>query len=292
MKKIWDPVVQSVTDLQKTAGRLLDSGIKFFRTHIGSIPLFTSGTVFEGGDRDETHYLLVPTLQEEENYTLYRIPSLPNGVGPVNDLPKAQVFHLPASGSEEMLIGLLTKELKGAHLETIDSSSPLADRLQMIADEIDQQSESVSGGLIMIGSAIVMANPLLGIGIAAGSLIPSLGSKLTTHGIEQAFGWLKGRREKTAESEAETVARREVKKLKTETRQHRLLSLLGKTLHDQTGEFDPMIESPSLWDEPTHLADMKLGIEAITAVYQNRHHLSPTLLTWIDHLEEITSSSG
>lgn len=79
-----------------------------------------------GGDRDETHYFLVPSLQNQGNYTLYRIRSLPNGVGPKNDLPKARIFQLPASGTENRLIDILTRELTEEQPKGIDVNSPLA----------------------------------------------------------------------------------------------------------------------------------------------------------------------
>lgn len=291
MKKLWDPVVQSADDLQKTAGRLLDGGMKFFRSKLGSLPLLSSGTAAVGGDRDETHYFLVPTLQEEGHYTLYRIRSLPNGVGPENELPKARIFQLPASGTENHLIGLLTRELTEEQLKGIDVDSPLADRLATIADEIDHQSNLVSGGLLLIGGAIAIANPLLGVGIAAKSLLPGLGSKLTTHGVKHASEWLRERRKKAAKTGAESTAKKEATMLKPEIRKHPLLSILEQAIRDRKGEFDPILESQAIWDDPTQLAELRLGIQAIGVVHENRRALSPALENWIDHLEEIASTS-
>jgi hypothetical protein len=51
-------------------------------------------------------------------------------VGPENDLPKARIFQLPASGTENHLINLLTKELTDEQLKGIDPDSPLADHLE------------------------------------------------------------------------------------------------------------------------------------------------------------------
>jgi hypothetical protein len=50
-----------------------------------------------------------------------------------------------------------------------------------IADEIDYKSNLVSGGLLIIGGAIAITNPLLRMGGAANSLLPSLGAKLTPY---------------------------------------------------------------------------------------------------------------
>lgn len=291
MKKLWDPVVRSADDLKKTANRLLDGGMEFFSAKLGSLQLLSSGTAAVGGERDETHYFLVPTIEEHGNYSLYRIRSLPNGVGPQNDLPKTRIFQLPACGTESHLIDLLTRELTEEQLKGTDFDSPLADRLETIADEIDHQSNLVSGGLILIGGAVAIANPLLGLGIAANSLLPGLGSKLTTHGMKHASDWLRGRRRKAAESEAETSAQKESKKLTPEIRQNPLLSILEQTIHDRYGEFDPMVESREIWNHPTQFTDLKLGLQAIGAVHEDRRALSPVLANWISHLEEIGSIS-
>ncbi|MDA7929420.1 hypothetical protein N9B63_01115 [Akkermansiaceae bacterium] len=283
MKKLWNTVVQSAEDLQKTAGRLLDGGMKFFRSKLGTLPLLSSGTAFVGGVRDETHHFLVPTFQEEGNYALYRIRSLPNGVGPENDLPKARIFQLPASGTKNHLINLLTHELTDEQFKGIDPDSPLVDRLETIADEIDYQSNLVSGGLVIIGGAIAIANPLLGAGIAAKSLLPGLGAKLTTHGVKHASDWLRERRKKAAKTKAQTSARKEANAGTPEIRQHPLLSILEKTIHDRNGYFDHVMESRNLWDDPTQLNNLRLRIQAIGVVHENRKALSPVLDNWMKH---------
>ena len=60
-------------------------------------------------------------------------------------------------------------------------------------------------------------------------------------------------------------------------------------LHTPGGDFDPIMESRNLWDDPADLPKLRLGIQAISAVYENRDNTSPLLSSWIDHLEEINA---
>lgn len=290
MKRLWDPILKSADDLQDAAKQMLESSVSYFKTKLGSFSLLSSSEAVVGGDRDETHYFLVPGLLEENNYCLYRTRVLPDGVGPENDLPKARIFQLPSTGAQAHLTALLAAEFKDAQLQDRPSDSAFANRLDLIADEIDHQSNRVSGGLILIGGVVAIANPVLGVGIAAKSLIPGLGSKLTTHGVKQASDWLRKRGEKSADADAEQSARAQVQKLKPEVRENQLLRILETTLHSRGGDFDPFMESQDLWECPEDLPNLRLGIDAISVVYHDRGMISPLLDSWITHLEEIRSS--
>lgn len=208
--------MKSADDLQKAASRLMDDGITFFRAKLGSLPLFTSTSAVIDGDRDETHYFLVPCLSDESGYCLYRTRFLPEGVGPENNLPKARIFQLPAEGTTDHLMELLSRDLKEEQLQSAAFDSPLANRLDAIANEIDQQCTLVSGGLLLVGGVVAISNPLLGAGIAAKSLLPGLGSKVSTHGLRHATDWLQLRKKQSVEKDAEKSAQSEIRKLKPE----------------------------------------------------------------------------
>lgn len=266
----------------------MDEGITFFRSHLGAIPLLSSTTAEVGGDRDETHYCLIPDPSEPNGYSLYRTRVLPDGVGPENDLPKARIFQIPAEGTGSHLTELLSKEIKEEHLKTADFDSPLANRLDAVANEIDRQSNLVSGGLLLIGGAIAIANPLLGVGIAAKSLLPGLGSKLSTHGIKHASDWLKSKNSKSLESDAEKMAQSKVRKLKPEIRINPVTQLLEKSIHSKENDFDPSLESASLFKDISTVSDIRIGALAILAVYEktDESKLSNNSKNWIKELQD------
>jgi len=294
MKKFWNPVVETAEDLQKAAVRLIDGGVKFFQGHLGRIPLFSSSEVLIGQgnpDRDETHYFMVPNRSEESGYCLYTVRVLPEGVGPENDLPKAKIFQLPGDGTEDRLTELLLGELRDDAIERSDVDSPLADRLDLIATEIDKQCNLVSGGLLLVGGVVAVANPLLGAGIAAQALLPGIGSKLSVHGIRHASDWFRNRREKSVVDDAEKNASVEVKKLKPEMRVNPILKVMETALSSSADSYDPWIESQSLYDDLNEIRDVRLGAQALVTVYSrnNGSELDPGLRSWIDSLETINS---
>lgn len=290
MKKIWDPIIRTADDLQNTAGRLIDGSVQFFRAKLGSLKLLSSSNAEVGSERDETHYLLVPSLQEPSGYGLYRTRSLPEGVGPENDLPKVRIFHLPAAGTEELLADLICRELKEEKLEGAELESGIANRLEMIADEIDRQCDRVSGGLLLVGGVVAIANPLLGVGIAAKSLLPGIGSKLSVHGIKHASGWLQSRKKQSAQSEAEKGARKEVARLEPEIRENAILAILERVLNSPDGNVDPLLESAKLFQDSSEGRDLKIASQAVSRVYDERSSLSPLLTQWLQHLDEVGSS--
>jgi hypothetical protein len=135
MKNLWDPIVETVEDVQRVASRLIDDGVEFFRGHLGRIQLFSASKAIVGAgheDRDEQHYFLVPNRGEDCGYCLYSMRVLPDGIGPENNLPKARVFQIPSEGVENQLIELLVGELETESLKEMDLGSPLADRLEVV----------------------------------------------------------------------------------------------------------------------------------------------------------------
>ena len=194
MKHIIDPIVKTTSDVTEVAKRIVEDGVEFFRGTLGKLPLFSSVIARESKENithDETHYFLVPYRLSEVNYALYTQRVLPEGVGPENDLPKAKIFHLPAVGTLDTLEELLFEQLSAKHRQQYSNELPIADRLDLIAKEIDKQSNLVTGGLVLIGGAVAIANPLVGVGIAAKALLPTLGSKLSKHGINHVTDWLR-----------------------------------------------------------------------------------------------------
>ena len=99
MKFLTDPIVKTAKDVTDLSSRLVEDGIGFLKTSIGSIPIFAGTKVYvaeEGMGADETHYFLIPFRPVERGYAIGTQRVLPEGIGPENDLPKRRVFHLPA----------------------------------------------------------------------------------------------------------------------------------------------------------------------------------------------------
>jgi len=250
MKQIFDPVLRTANDLSETARRITDDGIRLFRSSLGKLPLLSSVRAIESSEiegRDETHYFLVPFRLSESGYTLFTQRVLPEGTAPENILPKARVFHLPQESSIESLETLITDQLKENNLKNLGSSALIADRLDMVAEEIDSQSNLITGGLVVIGGVVAVVNPLMGVGIAAKAILPTLGSKLSKHGINHLSDWLRDKKQQSNEKTATADAIKEIKRLPAEIEISSALALLEETV--STKDPSPKKLLSSLWQQ-------------------------------------------
>lgn len=303
MRQVIDPVVKTAADLTAASKRIIEDGVKFFRGSLGKIPLFSSVIARNSDEvieRDETHYYLVPYRLSECGYALYTERVLPHGTGPENDLVKARVFHLPAKGTLSVMEALLSAQLKDKHRQQINDDTPLANRLDLIAEEIDKQSNIVTGGLILIGGAVALANPLLGVGIAAKALLPTLGSKLSKHGINHVTDWLRDKKMKSSDIEAAAQAAKEIKRLKPEISMNETLALLEESLATPDESHDPSIPFSDQLKTPEHALKAIQTSVAILCVYQDcldreqtyteacLHHAD---VSWLKSLQELTQSA-
>ena len=283
------------------AKKVVDEGVSLFHSTIGRLPLFSSIQAHETSelkDRDETHYFLVPYRLSKCGYALYIQRLLPVGVGPENALPKARVFHLPADGTLDTLEKLVADELAEKHRENIDFSAPLADRLDLIADEIDKQSNLVTGGLVVIGGVVAVINPLLGVGIAAKAILPTLGSKLSKHGINHVSDWLRKRKVDKKEKEANELASQEIKKIEPEVTVDATLALLEESISNQDPANDPQMKFAEFLETPEETLKVMVTARAITDVYRSSitdkeshssANLHPADIDWLKSLADLTA---
>ena len=263
MKFLTDPIVKSAKDVAELSSRLVEDGVGFLKTTFGSIPIFAGTKVYvveQGVGADETHYFLIPFRAAERGYAIGTQRVLPEGVGPENDLPKRRVFHLPRGVEVEALERFLEDDLAEANLATADADSDLADRLDAVANEIDKKSNYVTGGLLLIGGAVAISNPLVGVGIAAKAIVPGVGAVLSREGLKKVGDLLRKKRAGDVEEEAERLAKREVKKMKPEVHENHLLSQLEEALSHSDAGFDP-----ALRPDETHPDVAEMRVRSITA---------------------------
>jgi hypothetical protein len=251
MKWITDKVVGTAQDIKDLTSRLLADGASFLRSSIGSLPLIAGTHVMETAGvlpADETHYFLVPLRTVPDGYAVSIQHALPSGVGVANNLPKVRIFHLPSTGARERMEEILTAALGKKYREEnpAEAHSDLADRIERIATEIDKQSDRVTGGLLVIGGVVAIANPLLGVGIAAKALFPSVGSRVTNEALRFVSEKLRSSAKRGAVEQACEKAASEVEKLKPVLHANPLLAALEAAVSRDEPDFDPAahISSP------------------------------------------------
>lgn len=251
-KAIADSGMKSVSELWK--------GVSVF----GSIRALST----EDTDRDETHYLLIPVLSDPIQYAIYIKRVLPSGVGAQNSLPKARVFHLPEASAKDLLEQELVSKLIVERQIGQGGESDMADLLEKLADDLDRQTEKVSGGLLLIGGVVAVFNPLVGVGIAAKALLPSMGAKASKAGAgyvgEKLRSWQRSKDHVSTKKQVE----KEVKKLKPEVFENPLIRSLDIIAMEHDDPIDPFLESSYSVDAFEHFRYYAITLEGISEVYR------------------------
>ncbi len=252
-----DALEQTLRDTWDTVKTKLEGGTCAVRDTIGQLPFLASVAAAPQHDSascDEHHYFLVPTPFAADGYAIYTVRRLPEDATPDADLPQRRVFHLPADGAEDRLVDLVLADRPKPEADTSasgggasdgDESEPLASRLERVADEIDRHERMVTGGILLIGGAVAVANPLLGVGIAAKAIIPSIGALLSREGLKYASDKLKGftqRREQAEQDREDEQARTEFARVPVHSFVNPLLQDLERALTTTAAEFDPSHE--------------------------------------------------
>lgn len=269
-----DSIQSALRDGAARTQRALADGVGFVRTSWGKLPFVSSveaAPQHDRVDRDETHYFLVPTPFASDGYALHSARRVPEGFASANDLPRLRVFHLPGPGADRVLEALVVDatEQRLPELEGDSEPSVLA-RLEWVADEIDRQSTRVTGGILVIGGVVALSNPLLGAGIAAKALLPSIGSLLSREALSTAskklLRWQDGRRKKQRQREAS----REVRSIPITSIVNPLLATLERALTTERHEFDPILEvdlDDVALDGWNQAEVLRLSARAIVEVY-------------------------
>jgi hypothetical protein len=313
-RKKLEQTLQRGTERAKAT---LQSGATLMASTCGSLPMLSSleVTLFRGDLtvasspvttdasgpvspplQDETHYFLVPTpvhAAAAEGYVLYIARRLPVGYANSNDLPRVRVFHLPGPGAETTLARRIVfdRHLDSAEVNednnSNDDKQSLADRLDTIADEIDQHCGQVTGGLLLIGGVIAVTNPLVGLSVAANALIPSIGGSFAREALKHTSTklgqWTRGRRDRQEEKRKKREVRRLEKEVRNELRKaetisvvNPLLQTLERALETDEASFDPafdidleLLQTGFVLEGWRSYDLMQMSAKAILDVYDN-----------------------
>lgn len=278
--------LEAASGVGSLAADLAASGIRSVMEVVRGIPIFGSLSAMnhEVPDRDETHYLLVPKL-DGNGFSIFRKRVLPAGVGAENRLPKARIFHVPDASSKGVMERELSKVLAQEAPVMRGAGDEVADLLDRVADEIDRETPRVSGGLLIIGGVVALVNPLVGIGIAAKSLLPSLGSSVARAGSDFVVGKLRDWGRKRDEARRLTEAAREVKRLKPEVFENPVLRALDLVISQPDHAPDPFLDVRTWPDAFPHLRHYAVTREAFSEVFTRadleQTRLGDTQRAWV-----------
>jgi hypothetical protein len=179
IEKTKKAVVSTIDSLRSE----MDTGVRMVKSVVDGLPIFVS---LERGQQDsinydEKHYFVIPYHLSNSGFSLHTMRSLPNNVLEVNDLPKRRVFHFPNEHYEGTLRIYM---INAARNMAYESSSLNISPLEKLADDIDSLDSKLTYGMLLVGGIAAIFNPLIGAGIAAKAVLPSLSGMLTKHGLK------------------------------------------------------------------------------------------------------------
>jgi hypothetical protein len=293
MKPFLQKLVETASDAKVLAASIGQAGIQYVQGLLGGIPFISSISALslQNVDRDETHYLLIPFPDGTHPYTVFIKRVIPEGMGITNSLPRARIFHVPdESGRKLIERELISKALTD---RDVPADSRFADRLDLLANEIDRETAKISGGLLLIGGAVAFINPILGAGIAAKGLLPSVGAKASKAGIGYVSEKLRKWNQSATEARITKEAQQEVKRLKPELFHNPLLQSVDALLTNPNAAYDPFFAGRNWIAEfPSHRY-FKVTVDGIAQTYNGVSEwekcpsLSNTARQWIIHLIEL-----
>jgi hypothetical protein len=270
VQELWSQCLKQLKEAPDAALEWGKSGVAFLESSIGSLPFLaaTSADTSAGNpERDETHYFLVPDPAQSGGFTLAERRRLPEGTGTVNSLAKVRIFHVHDPAAVSVLEERLAGKISGEKLRPAGLDQDLAVRLESLGEEIDRQSHWVTGGLILVGGVVAVANPLLGLGIAANAILPELGAKLAKFGFGAAADTLKRMSGSWRTGSARKEAAAEVKRMRPELVVDPVLVFLNRRVANGLAD-DPCLsefdELPEWW----RCRDKRMTMEVASGIWQ------------------------
>lgn len=263
-------LVESASGLGPLAAALTESGMKSVVEVFRGIPIFGSLSALSSAEseRDETHYLLIPRLGDGTSFSIYSKRVLPEGIGAENSLPKARIFHVPDRSARSLLEQELVRKIVSDGISVAGPKSELADLLDRVADEIDRETNRVSGGLLLIGGVVALVNPLLGVGIAAKSVFPSLGAKVAKAGADLIGKKLRNWNHQRELASLEKVAKKDVERLQPELFENPILRTIHGLVSNPNPHEDPALNRSHWPDAFPNARSYSVTVEALGEVYR------------------------
>ncbi|MEM7477418.1 MAG: hypothetical protein AAF483_20735 [Planctomycetota bacterium] len=221
------------------------AGVGYAQAAVGNLWVFGSTESSESyGDEkvDEKHYLLIPDRRSAEGYSLYVVRCLPEGVPPINDLPKRRLFHLPNEHALPTVEALLLDQAREKASADGPTKGSIGTRLNDLADQIDQLDGRIFGGVLLIGGLVALINPVAGAAIAVKALLPSIGLIFSKFGLRYVGDTAESKDVESQVRSAEKKVLKQFKESGTSSLVNPMLSQLDKALDTTEFEYDPLLE--------------------------------------------------
>ena len=287
-----------------SATSALGTGAGYVQSTLSGVTWFgstESSLRYDDGPVDEKHYFLVPDRRNDAGYSLYVLRCLPEGVPPINDLPKRRLVHLPSKHAMPALEQLVLNEAREEAKAESTNSPAIGARLNDLADQIDKIDGKVFNGVLLIGGLVALINPLAGAAIAVKAMVPSIGLLLSRYGLQYAGdtadSYALSSRVKAAEKEVLC----QFHDSETTSIENPILQQLDKALRTTEHEYDPLMEFDQthlLFGDQDRDRLLKLTCQAVSNTYdgvlrskskQRAASMGPEDVRYLKMLEQIAT---
>ena len=225
------------------ASEALGAGVGFVKSALGHAWIFGStekSSSYDQAQVDEKHYFLIPDRRSGVGYSLYVMRCLPDGVPPINDLPKQRLFHLPNAHALPTVEHILVADAREAvEFESLTPTS-LGNRLKDIADQIDRLDGKVFNGVLLVGELVALINPLAGAAVALKAMVPSVGLLLSKYGLHYVGDAANARDMANRIKAAEKDVLKQFRDSGTESLVNPVLAQLDRALNTAEYEYEPL----------------------------------------------------
>lgn len=183
MKKLLEKGMSSVNSVAEKAISELSSKVTLVKELVNGLPIFVSQEAsnnYVDQQFDEKHYFVIPFYLSEYNFALHTMRCLPKSVPEINDLPKKRIFHFANEHAEFQLKSYMQESARELVEENHKAKT---NALVSLADSIDSLDRKLTYGMLLVGGAAAIFNPILGAGIAIKAVIPGVSGLLSKYGL-------------------------------------------------------------------------------------------------------------
>lgn len=293
MKKYIDQAKASVQAAKTNLTEKLESSISMVREKVNGLPIIMS---LEKDSKsvssyDEKHYFVIPYKISDTGFALHTMRSLPGNTSEINNLPKRRVFHF-ANEQAQFELEYHLKEVTREHALTAQGEKVSA--LEDLANTIDALDKKLTYGMLLVGGIAAIFNPLVGVGIAAKAVMPSVSGLLTKYGLRPVGEKMTKAQLANEVKAAEKHIDQQFKEGDTLKVINPILQELNLALNTTAQEHDPLVDpnladgnipelSNERWRELTETALFHIYKEVVDDERQHAQaNLGPEDIRWLN----------
>lgn len=255
------------------SAEMLGAGTGYLKSSLGNTWLLGSTAASSDYDHqkfDERHYFLIPFHLAEAHYSLHVTRLLPDGVPPINDLPKQRFVHLPNDHAMPAFEAIVTSQARQTVESAEPSSGSLAGRLNELADQLDRLEGKMFGGVLLVGGLVALVNPAAGAVVAAKAALPSIGLFLSKYGLKYAGDSVQEKDVARQVKNAEKEVLQQFRNTEAQPLTNPLLSQLDLALRTHESQYEPILDfepGDLSFGDQDRSRMLKVTAQAITNTY-------------------------